>query len=208
MATGSRSGRPRASSREVLSEAACELFLERGYHATSVSDITRRAGVSRSSFFNYFDGKADVLWGGLDQRILALTTLLREEGDDDPDVAIRGAVQALAEDFEPDSLALALSQAEAMGIVEELLREGALRQARLAAAVAERLRVAGVEELRADVLGASYGGAVLAAIQRWAVAGAGRTMLAPLLTRALDAVPAADVSDPAAPRATGADAPA
>lgn len=208
MATGSRSGRPRASSREVLSEAACELFLERGYHATSVSDITRRAGVSRSSFFNYFDGKADVLWGGLDQRILALTTLLREEGDDDPDVAIRGAVQALAEDFRPDSLALALSQAEAMGIVEELLREGALRQARLAAAVAERLRVAGVEELRADVLGASYGGAVLAAIQRWAVAGAGRTMLEPLLTRALDAVPAADVSDPAAPRATGADAPA
>ncbi|MEX0151359.1 TetR/AcrR family transcriptional regulator [Microbacterium sp. LMI1-1-1.1] len=233
MATQSRSGRPRASSREVLSEAACELFLERGYHATSVSDITRRAGVSRSSFFNYFDGKADVLWGGLDQRILALTTRLRDDEEDDehPDAAVRAAVQALAEDFRPDSLALAFGQAEAMGVVEELLREGALRQARLAAVVAERLRAAGVDGLRADVVGAAYGGAVLAAIQRWAVAGAGRTMLESLLSRALEAVPAAmparergsrvpgdepghrpssrsDGGDPTGERATGDDAPA
>ena len=54
MATESRAGRPRASSRETLAEAACELFLEQGYEATSVVDIAQRAGVSRSSFFNYF----------------------------------------------------------------------------------------------------------------------------------------------------------
>ncbi len=73
-----RSGRPRASSREVLSEAACELFLEQGYDATSVSDITRRAGVSRSSFFNYFSAKSDVLWSGYDEQADAAIERLRE----------------------------------------------------------------------------------------------------------------------------------
>ena len=71
MATESRAGRPRASSRETLAEAACELFLEQGYEATSVVDIAQRAGVSRSSFFNYFSSKSDVLWSGLDARIAA-----------------------------------------------------------------------------------------------------------------------------------------
>lgn len=56
-------GRPAATTRETIEEAACELFLEQGYESTSVSDIARRAGVSRSSFFNYFGGKTDVLWG-------------------------------------------------------------------------------------------------------------------------------------------------
>lgn len=61
-----RRGRPSASSRETLEEAALELFLEQGYEQTSASDIARRAGVARSSFFNYFTAKADVLWVGLD----------------------------------------------------------------------------------------------------------------------------------------------
>ena len=69
MSSPGRAGRPKASSRETLAEAACELFLERGYDATSVADITQRAGVSRSSFFNYFASKSDVLWSGVDERI-------------------------------------------------------------------------------------------------------------------------------------------
>ena len=76
MTSTSRAGRPKASSRETLAEAACELFLERGYDATSVADITQRAGVSRSSFFNYFSSKSDVLWSGLDARIDAANTAM------------------------------------------------------------------------------------------------------------------------------------
>ena len=45
-------GRPRASSKDVLEEAASELFLEKGYLATSIDDIAQRAGVSRATFFN------------------------------------------------------------------------------------------------------------------------------------------------------------
>ncbi len=70
-----RVGRPPAASREILEEAACELFLEQGYAATSVADITQRAGVSRATFFNYIPTKSDLLWTSVDD---ALDTLAAE----------------------------------------------------------------------------------------------------------------------------------
>lgn len=180
-------GRPRASSRETLAEAACELFLEQGYGQTTVADITRRAGVSRSSFFNYFGSKADVLWAGLDERIAALRERLARDEPADAAASVRSAIEALGEDLVPDSLALALAGAEAMGLAEELEREAAIRRARIATAVASRLRRSGVDALRADVAGAAHGGAVLAAIEAWARGGAGQTPLNAVLAEALDA---------------------
>jgi AcrR family transcriptional regulator len=35
------SGRPRATSRSTIAEAATELFLERGFAETTIADITR-----------------------------------------------------------------------------------------------------------------------------------------------------------------------
>lgn len=46
-----------------------KLFLERGYDATSVADITSRAGVSRSTFFNYVESKSDLLWARFDDAV-------------------------------------------------------------------------------------------------------------------------------------------
>jgi AcrR family transcriptional regulator len=190
MSSEPRTGRPRASSRETLAEAACELFLEKGYESTSITDITTRAGVSRSSFFNYFGTKADVLWGGLDERIQALATQLRDERMTPVEASVRAAVAAVVDGFAPDSLALALAHADAMGIADELAREAAVRQARISSAVADRLRRAGVPALRADVVAAAYGAAVVAGLSRWAEAGPGRVGLGDLVAEALGAVPA------------------
>ncbi len=175
------SGRPRSSSRETLAEAACELFLERGYESTTVADIAGRAGVSRSSFFNYFASKADILWAGLDERIAGA------EADLADGAAVRSALLAIGDDFAPDSLALALVNAEAMGLDDELEREAAGRRARLARAVARSLRATGAGVLASEVGGAAHGGAVLAAIEAWAHQGAGVTPLDELLAGALDA---------------------
>lgn len=179
-------GRPRASSREVLAEAACELFLEQGYGDTSVSDITRRAGVSRSSFFNYFPSKADVLWGGFDERITALgERLAGRDASAGAGSEVRDALVALADGFAPDSLALALMNARQMQLDEELERETSVRQSRIARLLADRMRRAGVDELRAAVVGAAYGGAVMAAVEEWARQGAGRRSLGDVLARAI-----------------------
>ena len=187
MTSDSRSGRPRASSRETLAEAACELFLEQGYEATSIAEIAQRAGVSRSSFFNYFASKGDVLWAGLDERLGMLEQRLAEAATKDAAADVRAASAAVGDGFAPDSLALALVNSAAMGLGEELEREAALRRSRIARAVSERLRRGGADRLRADVAGAACGGAVLAALDAWAHDGAGRTDLARILAVALEA---------------------
>ena len=185
MTPSPRPGRPKASSRETLAEAACELFLERGYEQTSIVDITARAGVSRSSFFNYFSSKGDILWSGLDERIAALESALAEDRGTDAAAAVRAALEHIAAGFAPDSLALALVNTAAMGIVGDFERDGSVRRSRIARVVAERLARGGADRLHADVAGAAYAGAVLAALDAWAHDGAGRAPLRGHLERAL-----------------------
>jgi len=174
-----RPGRPKSSSHETLAEAACELFLEQGFAATSVVDITRRAGVSRSSFFNYFSSKGDILWAAFDERVDAAERAFAGGGD------VLPSLTAFADDFAPDALALAIVNAEQMGVAAELEREAAVRQARIADGVSRRLLIGGLEPLRAEVIGAACGGAVWAAVRAWAHEGAGRRPLQPLLDRSL-----------------------
>lgn len=174
MSRENRAGRPRVSSRETLAEAACELFLERGYEATTVADITRRAGVSRSSFFNYFASKSAVLWSGLDERIDALEVRLASAAGESE---LERSVIELAAGFAPDALALAIVNDVAMGVTDELARDAAQRSARIARAASAVIARAGADRLEADVRGAAWGGAVLAAVAAWARAGAGRSAL-------------------------------
>ncbi|MFD5225327.1 TetR/AcrR family transcriptional regulator [Microbacterium sp. NPDC058342] len=177
MTSEQRAGRPRASSRETLAEAACELFLEQGYEATSIVDIARRAGVSRSSFFNYFASKSDVLWSGLDARIAAASVALAALGRGADGPSVRAAVEPIVQDFAPDPLALALRNAAPMGLEQELLRDTGLRHARLASAVSGAARSAGIDEIRADILGAALATAVLSSLRVWADHGAGQASL-------------------------------
>lgn len=173
-------GRPPASSREVLADAACELFLEQGYEATSITEIARRAGVSRSSFFNYFAGKSEILWFGFDRRVDALLDAL---ADPAPSLADALAVFALGDT--PDTLALAIVDARTMGVEPELEAGRAARQLRIGTAIAARLERDGVEAVRACVAGAGYAAALVSAVWRWADRGAGRNRLDLMLLDAL-----------------------
>mgnify|MGYP006341355583 FL=1 len=174
----------------MLAEAACELFLEQGYEATTIAEITRRAGVSRSSFFNYFSSKGDLLWSSLDAQIVMLEAALRDDETADATATLTRSIDALGHALAPDSLVLALANATAMGIDDELERESARRLLTIATAVSARLVRGGVDSLVADVVGAAYGGAVIAALRMWAVDGAGRTALPALLGRATGGIPA------------------
>ncbi|WP_456285465.1 TetR/AcrR family transcriptional regulator [Microbacterium sp. JZ70] len=187
MARTRGAGRPRASSLEMLAEAACELFLEQGFDATSIADIANRAGVSRSSFFNYASSKSALLWAGFDERAAALERALDASGVDGP--AIVEALRAFADGLRPDALALAIANADAMGIAADLERESAVRMARIAATVAAALRHAGRASIPADVLGAAYAGAVMSALRHWAHVGPGARSLGDVVAEALGSVP-------------------
>ena len=185
MSTTSRAGRPKASSRETLAEAACELFLERGYDSTSVADITQRAGVSRSSFFNYFSSKSDVLWSGLDARVERAAQSLEALGASGDAAAVRTVLHEVVAGFAPDPLALAFRNSAAMGLDDELVREAGVRQARLARAISDAARAVGTDEIRADIVGAAHAAALLSSLRVWAEQGAGRSTPEAVLDGAL-----------------------
>lgn len=172
----------------MLAEAACELFLERGYDETSVADITQRAGVSRSSFFNYFSSKSDVLWSGLDARIDVATAALKNLGTDADAAAVRGILLSVVHDFAPDPLTLALRNAAAMGLEDELVRDTGLRHARLAAGIADAARRSGISAITADVVGAAHSAAVLSSLRAWAERGAGHGSPETLFQEALASI--------------------
>jgi AcrR family transcriptional regulator len=45
------------STREVILEAAFQLFLEQGYHGTSMRQVASRAGITPAAIYNHFQGK-------------------------------------------------------------------------------------------------------------------------------------------------------
>jgi AcrR family transcriptional regulator len=56
-----RRERKKREVRERISDAARQLFLERGFEATTVEQIARSADVAQATFFNYFPSKSAVL---------------------------------------------------------------------------------------------------------------------------------------------------
>ncbi|EFL21242.1 TetR family transcriptional regulator [Streptomyces himastatinicus ATCC 53653] len=70
--------------REVLIEAAFQLFMEHGFERTTVDDIVARAGVGRRSFFRYFPSKEDVVFPEHERCLTEMSAFLAASTDDEP----------------------------------------------------------------------------------------------------------------------------
>jgi AcrR family transcriptional regulator len=193
-------GRPLSSSREMLQEAAFELFLENGYAGTTVDAIAQRTGVSRATFFNYFPTKSDVFWVDLDESFTELRTTLRGTNSGVPVMtAIRGALLRVAAQFGPDRVPWGLTHYSMIGSVHELQASAMVRLGAESRIIAEFLarsltnlnsanlssadRAAGT--LLASAAAYAAIGATVAAALSWAQLGTGRGPLAPHLDAAL-----------------------
>ncbi|HEX7659476.1 MAG TPA: mycofactocin system transcriptional regulator [Pseudonocardiaceae bacterium] len=88
-----RRGRPPGTSARALELIALRLFTEQGFHETTVDQIAAGAGVSRRTFFRYYDAKSSVLWNEFDDEVDAIRASLAEMSDDLPIMeAVRQAV--------------------------------------------------------------------------------------------------------------------
>jgi TetR/AcrR family transcriptional regulator, regulator of mycofactocin system len=67
-----RRGRPPGTSARELEVISLRLFTQHGFEDTTVERIAAAAGVSKRTFFRYFDSKADVLWHAFDGEVRAL----------------------------------------------------------------------------------------------------------------------------------------
>ncbi|WP_295120847.1 TetR/AcrR family transcriptional regulator [uncultured Leifsonia sp.] len=191
-AGASASGRPRASSRGMLAEAAAELFLEQTYAGTTVDDIARRAGVSRATFFNYFSSKSDLLWLEVDESLAAFPGMLAAANDDvEPMAAVLAAVLRLADGFGPERLPLAVTQVELMGTDAELQASALprfLAVVRQVSAAIARRSGDDADGLLPRAAATAVVGAAVAAAGAWARAGVGRGPLTPVMREAVEPV--------------------
>lgn len=51
----------RQEKKKLIMDTALELFAENGFHATSISQITKKAGISKGLIYNYFESKNEIL---------------------------------------------------------------------------------------------------------------------------------------------------
>lgn len=129
----SRTGRPRVLSRATLEEAASELFLEQGYLHTSIDDIAARAGISRATFFNYFDQKSDLLFVAVDDALDRLEQAL-DEGK-----SLKEGLGVVATGIGRASLPLVVTQVDAMGAKEDVKSSAPARHLRLKGIIRKRI---------------------------------------------------------------------
>lgn len=83
---------PRAERCAELLASATELFLSRGYDATTMSDISAAAGVARGNVYWYFKSKDDIFAAVMDRMLSRETAALANElrGEDPLTALIRG----------------------------------------------------------------------------------------------------------------------
>lgn len=157
------------------------MFLENTYGRTTIEQITNRAGVSRASFFNYFDAKSDLLWGDVDLLVDGVAELLEAQPRDVPPLeGVRRALLIAAAEAGADRIPLAAMQWEAMGALDDLLTSGLPRFARLADLVRRHLesRCTALDSGATGAAAFAIVGALAAAAARWAGAGTRRGSLA------------------------------
>ncbi|MBN2625564.1 MAG: TetR/AcrR family transcriptional regulator [Spirochaetales bacterium] len=72
-----------SSTKELIREAAVDLFAAKGFKGASVRDIARRVGIKESSLYNHYKGKAAILESILEYQLEGINRamLSREEMD-------------------------------------------------------------------------------------------------------------------------------
>ncbi len=91
--------RKRERTRQALADAALDLFLERGYDATTIADIAERADVSPRTFFAHHASKEHVVFCTDDRLLEALDAHLSRRPAGEPMLdALRGWIVALLDD--------------------------------------------------------------------------------------------------------------
>ena len=95
---GNRAAERRETTRRALLRAAQELFVERGYRETAVSDIVRAAGVSQGTFYLYFPSKIDIVLALMEIGSHRLQDIARHRlaSEPDPAPAIAGFIVEMA----------------------------------------------------------------------------------------------------------------
>jgi AcrR family transcriptional regulator len=153
-----------------LAAAALELFRERGFEQTTVTDIAARAGLDKRTFYRLFGDKREALFSGGE---LLEETLVKAvaETDTDPFGTVIAAFRRVAEEIFADRLDFARVRQTIIDSSPELQERELRKMGSLAAAVAAALRAKGVDESTATLATESGVTVFRVAFARWVAPG-------------------------------------
>jgi AcrR family transcriptional regulator len=163
--------RTRENVRVQIAEVAFNVFADRGFDAVTATEVAEAAGISRASFFRYFESKEDAVFVAQEELGAKIAGRLRERpAGEDAWSALRQSLDpiiAVYRESPTQSLArLRLTRSTTKLRAHQLERFDQWKQL-IGAALAERL---GVEEvdLRIEALVAAALAALGSASSRWA----------------------------------------
>ncbi|WP_243062094.1 TetR/AcrR family transcriptional regulator [Humibacter sp. RRB41] len=146
--------------RRRLQDAALELYLERGYDATTTAAIAARAGVNHRTFFRHFPDKREVLFGGEDdlRREIEDSLLSAPAEQATAEVLLRAFVASahVLEDNRESGIARLHLIAATPALQERDLAKGATITASIAAALERRGEPTDIANLAAAVGWATF----------------------------------------------------
>lgn len=73
----------RKKRKDLLKNAALQLFVEKGFHATSVSEIALNAGVAKGLLYNYYESKEALLGELFSDLMEKVSFLLNPDSDEE-----------------------------------------------------------------------------------------------------------------------------
>jgi AcrR family transcriptional regulator len=120
------------SQRERLLEAAVRVVAEKGYRATTVADLTGKAGISRTTFYEMFEDKEACFLAAYDNAVDALVRRIARayEAEEGWPRRVRAGLATLLEAFaeEPELARLALLDVGAAGPAAQRRYRAALQR--------------------------------------------------------------------------------
>lgn len=147
-----------------------ELYVERGYDATTTADIAERAGVNDRTFFRHFSDKREVLFGGQEDLRDALVASVRAAPTDEAPVdVVKRAIVASAHILEAN-LETGMARRQLISRTPALFERDLAKGAAMATALADALHERGTARDAADLAGTVCWAAFHHAATRWMAA--------------------------------------
>lgn len=163
-------GRPRERVRAEIAEVAFKVFAERGFDQVTATEVAAAAGISRASFFRYFESKEDAVFVVQESMGVNVADALGERpGGEDAWTALRRALDVAVATYQrdPDE---ALARLRLIRCTPDLRSRQLERLERwrevIGGTLAARLRVRD-DDIKVEALVGAALGALDAALTRW-----------------------------------------
>lgn len=173
--------------RERLLTAALELFAERGYDGTSVSQIAARAGVTEMTFFRHFPGKASLLVDDPYDPVIGVA-IRQQPADPDPITRAARGIRAAWRQLPQPSVEDVRTRLRIVAQTPALRASIAGGTAATEAVIVDALTNGGTRREEAVIAAAAVMGALNTALLEWSLSDSGD--LGPAIETALDVLEA------------------